>query len=432
MGTDCEMRSSEGVAGSRRVLYAASTFGHLRSFHLPYIEALRDEGCTVVALAGGDPSGMPRGVRCVVEPFTKSMTAPCNAAVVRDVAALVRREGFDEVLVHTSLAAFFVRLGVALSGVRRGGAGGAYRADGVCRADGAHGVARRGPRVVNTVHGYLFDAATPVAKRTLLLGAERLVAGVTDDIVTMNAQDTEIAVGHRLCRGRVVQVDGMGVDLARCRVAGPSERERARRELGIPADAFVLLYAAEFSPRKNQAMLVDAMAGLPERVVLALPGRGELLEACRGRAERLGVAGRVWMPGYVEDLSVWRAAADLCVSASRYEGLPFHAVEAMACGLPLVLSAVKGHEDLVGGVGPCGGGDRGGAGGKGAPAARGATEWQRCGMLYPFGDVGAFRTCVLRLMDDAALRDAMVSAAVECAWRYGRDRVMGTLMELYR
>lgn len=426
MGTGCEMRSSEGVAGSRRVLYAASTFGHLRSFHLPYIEALRDEGCTVVALAGGDPSGMPQSVRCVVEPFTKSMTAPRNASVVRDVAALVRREGFDEVLVHTSLAAFFVRLGVALSGARGGGAVGA------CRADGAHGVARRGPRVVNTVHGYLFDAATPVAKRTLLLGAERLVAGVTDDIVTMNAQDTEIAVGHRLCRGRVVQVDGMGVDLARCRVAGPSERERARRELGIPADAFVLLYAAEFSPRKNQAMLVDAMAGLPERAVLALPGRGELLEACRGRAERMGVAGRVWMPGYVEDLSVWRAAADLCVSASRYEGLPFHAVEAMACGLPLVLSAVKGHEDLVGGVGACGGRGHGGAVDDGAPTARGATEGQRCGMLYPFGDVGAFQTCVLRLMDDAALRGAMASAAVGRAQRYGRDRVMGTLMGLYR
>ena len=120
------------------------------------------------------------------------------------------------------------------------------------------------------------------------------------------------------------------------------------------------------------------------------------------------------------------------MSASRYEGLPFHAVEAMACGLPLVLSAVKGHEDLVGDVGACGGGNRGGAGGKGAPAARGATEGQRCGMLYPFGDVGAFRTCVLRLMDDAALRDAMASAAVERARRYGRDRVTGTLMELYR
>lgn len=427
MGTGCEMRSSEGVAGSRRVLYAASTFGHLRSFHLPYIETLRDEGCAVVALAGGDPSGMPQGVRCVVEPFTKSMTAPRNASVVRDVAALVRREGFDVVLVHTSLAAFFVRLGVALSGVRGGGAGGA------CRAEGTRGDGPRVPRVVNTVHGYLFDAATPVAKRTLLLGAERLVAGVTDDIVTMNAQDTEIAVGHRLCRGRVVQVDGMGVDLARCRVAGPSERAQARRELGIPADAFVLLYAAEFSPRKNQAMLVDALAGLPERAVLALPGRGELLEACRGHAERLGVAGRVLTPGYVEDLATWRAATDLCVSASRYEGLPFHAVEAMACGLPLVLSAVKGHEDLVGGEEPAAQRGAGGAGAGGAgSAAQEVAGSRRCGMLYPFGDVGAFRTCVLRLMDDAALRDAMASAAVERAQRYGRDRVMGTLMRLYR
>lgn len=385
----------QGAVRRRRVLYAASTFGHLRSFHAPYIEALRDEGCEVVALAGGDPAGMPRGVRCVVEPFTKSMTSPRNAAVARDVAALVRREHFDTVLVHTSLAAFFVRLGVALSGVRRGGAGGV--------------------RVVNTVHGYLFDDATPAARRFMLLGAERLVAGVTDDIVTMNDQDSAIATGHRLCRGRVVQVDGMGVDLGRCHVADPSERARARRVLGIFDDAFVMLYAAEFSPRKNQAMLIDALPGLPGRAVLALPGHGELFDACRAQVEERGMASRVLMPGHVGDLTLWRAAADACVSASRYEGLPFHAVEAMACGLPLVLSAVKGHEDLVGM-------------GEETEAGQG----DRCGLLYPFGDVEAFRSCVRSLMDDAALRDAMGSAAVARAPRYGRDRVMGTLMRLYR
>ena len=55
------------------------------------------------------------------------------------------------------------------------------------------------------------------------------------------------------------------------------------------------------------------------------------------------------MPGHLDaaGLALWRAASDACVSASRYEGLPFHVVEAFACGLPAVLSSVKGHVDLV-------------------------------------------------------------------------------------
>lgn len=363
-----------------KVLYAASTFDHLRSFHLPYLQALCDAGCAVVALAGGDPAGLPKDVRCVAEPFTKSFTSPRNLAAVRDVARLQRRERFDLVLVHTSLAAFFVRLGVALAG-------------------------KGATRVVNTVHGYLFDGASPLLRRALMLGAEKLVAGATDLVVTMNAQDTAIAVRYRLGRGGVERVDGMGVRLDGRQPAAPERKRAARRELGLADDAFVMLYAAEFSERKNQRMLVEALPGLPERAVLALPGYGDLFDDCRACAEGLGVAGRVRMPGYVRGLGVWQAAADACVSSSRFEGLPFHAVEAMACGLPLVLSAVKGHEDLAG---------------DGA-----------CGLLYPYGDVAAFQACVGRLMADDRLRARMGAEACDRARRYGLDRVMPQVMRLY-
>ena len=370
------------VAGSTKVLYAASTFGHLRSFHLPYLRALRDAGCEVVALAGGDPSGLPDGVRCVVEPFTKSFTSPYNLRAAVDVARLQRRERFGAVFVHTSLAAFFVRLGVAAGG-------------------------KGATRVVNTVHGYLFDDASPAPRRAALLGAERLVAGVTDLVVTMNDQDAAVARRFRLGREPVALIDGMGVDLAGLRPASARDRQEARRELGLADDAFVLLYAAEFSDRKNQRMLVEALAGLPERAVLALPGRGDRFDACRARAEELGVAGRVRMPGFVRDLGTWRAAADVCVSASRFEGLPFHVIEGMACGLPAVLSDVKGHEDLVG-------------------------DGTACGMRYPFGDAASFCACVERLMGDADLRERMGKAACARAQRYDLRLVMPQVMGLYR
>ena len=379
---------SECACSGRKVLYAASTFGHLRSFHLPYIEALRADGFDVTLLAGGDPvaAGMPQGVRCIPADFVKSMSSPRNFAVAREVSRLQLRERFDIVLTHTSLAAFFVRLGIMEA---------AWRDKGLR------------PRVVNTVHGYLFDADASFPRRAALLAAERLCAGVTDQIVVMNRQDAIIAREHRLCRGQVVETPGMGVVLDGLHPASACERASARRALGMRDDAFVCLCVAEFSQRKNQRLLIEALPNLPERVVLALPGKGFEQQACLGLARELGVEGRVSMPGHLDaaGLALWRAASDVCVSASRYEGLPFHVVEAFACGLPAVLSSVKGHVDLV------------------DPSVN--------GLLFNQGDAAGFCSCVERLLADPALLVEMGEHAVATSARYSLSHVFKPLLAVY-
>ena len=379
---------SECACSGRKVLYAASTFGHLRSFHLPYIEALRADGFDVTLLAGGDPvaAGMPQGVRCIPADFVKSMSSPRNFAVAREVSRLQLRERFDIVLTHTSLAAFFVRLGIMEA---------AWRDKGLR------------PRVVNTVHGYLFDADASFLRRAALLAAERLCAGVTDQIVVMNRQDAIIAREHRLCRGQVVETPGMGVVLDGLHPASACERASARRALGMRDDAFVCLCVAEFSQRKNQRLLIEALPNLSERVILALPGKGSEQQACLNLARELGVEGRVSMPGHLDaaGLALWRAASDVCVSASRYEGLPFHVVEAFACGLPAVLSSVKGHVDLV------------------DPSVN--------GLLFNQGDAAGFCSCVERLLADPALLVEMGEHAVATSARYSLSHVFKPLLAVY-
>ena len=379
---------SECACSGRKVLYAASTFGHLRSFHLPYIEALRADGFDVTLLAGGDPgaAGRPQGVRGIPADFVKSMSSPRNFAVAREVSRLQLRERFDIVLTHTSLAAFFVRLGIL----------GAVQRDKGAR-----------PRVVNTVHGYLFDADASFPRRAALLAAERLCAGVTDQIVVMNRQDAIIAREHRLCRGQVVETPGMGVVLDGLHPASACERASARRALGMRDDAFVCLCVAEFSQRKNQRLLIEALPNLSERVILALPGKGSEQQACLNLARELGVEGRVSMPGHLDaaGLALWRAASDVCVSASRYEGLPFHVVEAFACGLPAVLSYVKGHVDLV------------------DPSVN--------GLLFNQGDAAGFCSCVERLLADPALLVEMGEHAVATSARYSLSHVFKPLLAVY-
>lgn len=361
------------------MLYVASSFGHLAAFHQPYFAWLAAQGYEVHAAAGGEMRPLQGVSRMISLPFEKSMFSPENLRAARQLRRLVREESYCLMSLHTALAAFFARLAVA-------------------------GMGKRRPVVMNTSHGYLFDANTALLKRLLLLSAERMTAQQTDWLLTMNWQDEAIARRYHLGK-RLVQTPGMGIDLARFTPPTPAEKARLRQDFGFAADTRVLVYAGEFSVRKHQETLIRGMQWLPQQVVLLLPGSGALLEECKALAAQLGVATRVHFPGFVQDMERYYRAADLCVSSSRIEGLPFNIMEAMACGLPVVASDIKGHQDLV--------------------------RTGENGLLFPFDDAEAFAAAVQQLAD-AQARRRMGEKSAEIVQQYGLPRVFPILTACYQ
>ena len=362
----------------RRALMTASTWSHIRSFHLPYLREFRRLGWKTAVGCPGVPAEAPDVDEGLALPFEKRFCSVANFRAARTLRARLKREPFDLIVTHTSLAAFFTRL--AVKGLRDR------------------------PKVINVVHGYLFDDGTPYWKRKLLLSAERLTAPQTDLLLTMNRWDEAAAENCRLGK-RTAGIPGMGVDFRRLDRATPEDGMRLRRELGISQNAFVLLFAAEFSQRKSQHVLIEAMARLPEDAILVLCGQGVRLEDCRRRSEQLGLGDRVRFPGQVSDMPVWYRMADAAVTSSRSEGLPFNVMEAMYCGLPVIASAVKGHVDLV---------------------RDGET-----GLLYPYGDAEACAEKIRRVMEDADLRSGLRAAAADSVRAYGLDTVLPRVMEKY-
>lgn len=362
---------------SNRILFTASTYSHFRSFHIPYLRALQADGWEVHIACGGD---LPpeHGADCAFSlRFEKRMSAPSNFRVQRELRDLMQEYQYRLVITHTSLAAFFTRRAAAGLTVR--------------------------PPVINMVHGYLFDDSTSWFKRSILLAAEKLTVRQTDLLLTMNRYDLQAA--KRYCLGaRIESIPGIGVDFSRL------ERPRADRSVlraayGFCSDDFVLLYAAEFSGRKNQTMLIRALSGLPQQIKLLLPGGGALLEECQTLADSLGVGSRVVFPGFVSDMAPLYTLADAAVSSSRSEGLPFNIMEAMYAGLPVVASCVKGNEDLI-------------------------TEG-KTGLLYPYGDTETFCAQILRLWNDPTLGAALGTAAHESVLPYSLERVFPLVMAKY-
>lgn len=360
----------------KKMLYVASTFIHLKHFHLDYLGYFTRQGWEVQVLASGDPDLVPGVYRKIVLPFEKKMSSPKNFSTALKIARLIRQERYDAIQVHTSLAAFFTRLGIQLSGYR--------------------------PQLVsNTVHGYLFDDQSPALKRIVMLGAEKWMKPVTDLLMVMNQEDLEIARNNRLSRGRVIQIHGMGLELSRFPERREEESARLRQEAGIVPEELVLLYPAEFSKRKNQIFLLEGVRKLREDGVplrLILPGEGGLLEECREQARQWGLEGQVEFPGYTRELPRYLQMADLAVSSSRIEGLPFNLMEAMAAGLPLAATRIKGHTDLI--------------------------EQGRNGFLFDFGDLDGFCTAVRHLYEDPGLRRRMGRENRERIQAYSLEQVL--------
>ena len=362
---------------SNRILFTASTYSHIRSFHLPYLRAFQADGWEVHIACGGPIPPECGADRSFSVPFEKRMSSPANFRAQRMLRDLIKEHRYQLVITHTSLAAFFTRRAAASLSPR--------------------------PPVINMVHGYLFDDGTSLLKRSILLAAEKLTARQTDLLLTMNSYDLQAARQYRL-GARVEAVPGIGVDFSRLERPAASPG-LPRSGYGLRADDYVLLYAAEFSARKNQEMLIRALPGLPSQVKLLLPGQGALLEQCRALADTLGVGDRVVFPGFVSDMASLYALADAAVSSSRSEGLPFNIMEAMYARLPVVASRVKGHTDLI---------------------AEGRT-----GLLYPYGDIAAFQAQLRRLLDEPALGPALGEAAHEAVLPYGLERVLPQVMEKY-
>jgi glycosyltransferase involved in cell wall biosynthesis len=174
----------------------------------------------------------------------------------------------------------------------------------------------------------------------------------------------------------------------------------------------VLLSLGLLIPRKNLGFLLKVFAHVVarcgNRVRLVLAGSGPEEARLRKQARALGVAGQVVFTGYVPEADKVRYynLADVFVQTSKLEGFGLVVAEAMACGVPVVVSRVGSLPEVV---------------------ADGVT-----GYLCELDDVGTFAASIMRLLDDDSLRHQMGQAAqVQARQRFDWDEAARSVGVLY-
>lgn len=310
----------------KKVLYVATVDVHIRSFHLPYLKMLHDEGYEVHVATNGDekfPNCDVKHQICIERsPFKLK-----NLKAIKQLKEIIDREDFDIIHCHTPMGSVVTRLA-------------------------AKKARKKGTRVIYTCHGFHFYKGAPILNWLLFYPIEKYLAKYTDTLITINKEDYNLAKKKFSKRCKNIEyVPGVGIDSKKFDFKmTKKEKKELRESLGLKEDDFVLIFPARLDKNKNQGFLINAMEELVKdhpNIHLLLPGKDELNGYYQNMTKEKHLEKNIHFLGFRKDIPQLMKISDVAVSSSLREGLPVNVLEAFACGLPVVALNCRGMSDLI-------------------------------------------------------------------------------------
>ncbi len=310
-----------------KILYITTISLTMNSFFKPHIEMLVCEGNSVdIACNYSDLplDGLYGELGCKVFQidFSRNPFSSDNIKAYGQLKKVIENGDYDIVHCHTPNASVIARL--------------------VCRKFRK----KNGLKLFYTAHGFHFYKGAPKLNWIVFYPIEKLCSYFTDKIITINKEDYELAK-RKLKAKEVHYVPGVGVDLTGFENVQVDRKEK-RREIGVPEDAFLLFSVGELNDNKNHQIIIKALAEINKpNVHYVIAGVGDKREYLISLAKELGVSEQVHLLGYRNDVIGINYSSDAFCFPSIREGLSVSLMEAMACGLPVVCSRIRGNEDLI-------------------------------------------------------------------------------------
>ncbi len=361
-----------------RVLQLTSLDCVVKTLLLKLMSGLRQEGFDVHVAAADMKGGIAEEIEGMGYPFHRihfrRNLSPFN--LIRSLAGMVRimrRERFDIVHTHTPIAAFLGRMAARIAGV---------------------------PVIFYTAHGFYFHQRMPWLTYHFYNKLE-LLAGrlATDFMFSQSMEDADTAVRSRIMSASDILHIGNGVNIEKFQPDLPLG-DHCRKELGIDSNQVVITYMGRLVREKGILDLVKAFSVISEshhhcRLVIvgdnSTAGDRDTttLDEMNEMIEDAGLKERIIMTGFRNDPERILAASDIFVLPSYREGLPRSICEAMACGVPVIATNIRGcREQVIDG---------------------------HTGYLFPPGDVQALVGCLDELVNRQGNRLSMGKAGRKVA-----------------
>lgn len=313
---------------NKKVLFTATVVKtHINVFHLPYLKWFKDNGYEVHVAAKNDFENEP----CIIPycdkyydiNFARFPFSKANINAYKKLKEIIALNNYDIIHCHTPVAGVLTRLAARNN---------------------------KNTNIIYTAHGFHFFKGAPLVNWLIYYPVERFCARYTDKLITINKEDYERAKQFKLRNnGKVYYVPGVGIDLNEIQNVKVDISEK-KKELGIPQNIPVILSVGELIKRKNHETVLKAISKLKDKnFIYLICSRGILSEYLKAKTKELGISDKVKFLGFRKEIAEICKVSDLFVFPSYQEGLPVALMEAMAAGLPVIASNVRGNRDLIAG-----------------------------------------------------------------------------------
>ena len=268
------------------------------------------------------------------------------------------------------------------------------------------------PGVVNTVHGLYASPEDRVSRKAVVYTLERAASLCSGAELVQNPEDLDVLARLGVPEHKLVLL-GNGIDLQRFQpAANDGARRQSRADLGIDRDAMVVGIVARLVWQKGFRELFAAaelIRNAHPNVVFVVVGGSDPEKADAISPEELAAAGRrgrIVFAGSRHHMDQVYSAFDLFVLPSHREGFPRSAMEAMASGLPVIATDIRGCRQVV---------------------AHGET-----GLLVPLRDPARLAAAIEELVGDSALRQRMgVAGRRKAEVEFDEGTVVSKTMDAY-
>ena len=250
---------------------------------------------------------------------SKNPFARDNGRALQQMRAILKTNHYDFIHCHTPISGLITRLAAI-----------PYRV--------------KGTKIVYTTHGFAFTRHSSGKSQLMYRTLEDIGSFLCDAMITINREDYEAA--RRMHCKNVYYIHGVGVDVERYRNV-QIDREAYRKSIGVAPDQIMVLSVGALSERKNQQIVIRALATLPDKdkYVFVVCGEGEKRDELLKLAKEKQVNCRLL--GFRHDIPEITKCSDVGVLPSIREGLGLAGVQSLAAGVPIVGTDVQGIRDCV-------------------------------------------------------------------------------------
>jgi glycosyltransferase EpsD len=301
-----------------------STIAGTAIFNRPFMRWFKEQGWQVDYASTGEKDVMDCDNQYAIA-MTRNPFSIKNIQAIKSLKKLLEKENYHIVHCHTPVASAITRIA-------------------------AKKFRKKGLKVLYTAHGFHFYTDAPLLNWLIYYPMEKYLAKFTDGIITINNEDFLRAQKKFRKSGTIYKIDGVGTDLNHFHSVTENEKEQLRNQYGYNSNDFIVLYIAECIPRKNHAYLLHEIPVLRQAIPnlkVLFAGQGKLIEHAKNIAKSMAITETVDFLGYRTDIEKLCQIADIHVSPSKQEGLAVNNLEAMASGLPVVCSKIRGHTDVI-------------------------------------------------------------------------------------